>query len=31
MTEKKFLIFTGLIIGAISVALTVYGNPAVKM
>ena len=28
MTEKKFLIFTGLIIGAISVALTVYGNPA---
>ena len=28
MSEKKFLIFAGLIIGAISVALTVYGNPA---
>lgn len=27
MSEKKFLILTGIIIGAISVALTVYGNP----
>lgn len=27
MSEKKFLVLTGLIIGAISVALTVYGNP----
>lgn len=28
MSEKKFLIIAGLIIGAIAVALTVYGNPA---